>query len=363
MTNTRAFHPDWTSAPGETIADILEERHMSEAEFAQGIGKPEERIRDLLIGRGTITEEMARKLESAIGGSTAFWMARERHYREGLHNLALRAKESSALKWLEELPIKDMLAFRWVPRVETSSDKVAACLQFFGVHTVSAWWDAYEAVLETAAFRTSRTFESKPGTVAAWLRRGEIESAGVACKPWNPVRFRQALHQIRALTREKDPNVFFPELQRLFAECGVAAVILRAPSGCRASGATRFLTPSKALILLSFRYLSDDQFWFSMFHEAAHLILHENTAIFLDGPNMPHNKEEEEANQFAADVLVPLRHKSHMLKLPVNGRAVMRFAREIGVSPGIVVGQLQHLGHLEYRQLNNLKQRYKWSIE
>ena len=52
-----------------------------------------------------------------------------------------------------------------------------------------------------------------------------------------------------------------------------------------------------------------------------------------------------------------------MLSLPVDGRRVMRFARDIGVAPGIVVGQMQHLGALTRRQLNNLKRRFRWADE
>ncbi len=362
MNKNVAFQPDWISSPGETIGDILKQWNMSEIEFARGIGKTREQVRNLLLGREALDEEIARTLESFIGGSAAFWATREGNYREGLRELELQAQEKEALNWLEDMPLRDMAKFGWLPDANTSPDKIAACLQFFGVRDVNAWRKEYKVVLESAAFRTSPTFESTLGPVAAWLRRGEIESAEIDCEPWDPIRFRQSLSDIRTLTREKNPIVFIPELQQRFAACGVTVVIVRAPSGCRASAATRFLAPRKALILLSFRYLSDDQFWFSVFHEAAHLILHENR-LFLETPDMPSSKEEEEANQFAADTLVPPEHKAEMLTLPVNGRAVMRFARKLSISPGIIVGQLQHLRRFERRQLNNLKRRYIWGAK
>jgi len=363
MAETTEFHPDWISAPGDTIGDILEQCNMSEREFSRHLGKTPEETQDLLRGRGPITLEIAKTLEFLIGGSVTFWMAREHRYREDLNRFKGQAERIGGSNWLDELPIKDMARFGWLPSLQGSADKIVASLRFFGVANVPAWREAYRTVLETAAFRTSSAFESQPGAVAAWLRQGEIESGEIACKAWDAKKFRQVVGEIRYLTREKVPNGFVPELQRRFADCGVAVVILRAPSGCRASGATSFLTKSRALMLLSFRYLSDDHFWFSVFHEAAHLILHENIAIFLEGPNMASTKEEDEANQYAADTLIPPEFRSEMLKLPVNGREVMRFAKRIGVSPGVVVGQLQHLGRLERRQLNNLKRRYRWSNE
>ncbi len=122
----------------------------------------------------------------------------------------------------------------------------------------------------------------------------------------------------------------------------------------------RFLSLTRPMILLSFRYLSDDQFWFTFFHEAGHLVLHGDRCIFLEGDDTLSTEEEDEANAFAANVLIPPELQAEMLRLPLNGRAVMRFVRKVGISPGIVVGQLQHYGCFRRNQLNNLKRRYTW---
>ena len=136
--------------------------------------------------------------------------------------------------------------------------------------------------------------------------------------------------------------------------------IVRAPRGCRASGATRFLSANKALLMLSFRYLSDDHFWFTFFHEGGHLLLHSEKSLFLEGADMPSSREEEEANDFAARALIPLEFQPLLAGLNADARGVIRFARQVGVSPGIVVGQLQHLGRVDRGQLNGLKRRFRW---
>jgi Zn-dependent peptidase ImmA (M78 family) len=114
-------------------------------------------------------------------------------------------------------------------------------------------------------------------------------------------------------------------------------------------------------LLLSFRFLSDDHFWFSFFHEAGHLLLHGEKGFFLERDDTPSTKQEQEANEFAEDILVPRELREAMLRLPVNGREVIRFAHRAGISPGIIVGQLQHYGRFTQRQLNSLKRRFKWS--
>jgi HTH-type transcriptional regulator / antitoxin HigA len=354
-----AFNPDWVSPPGETITDVLRARGVTEADLAHQLGLATADVQRLIEGRQKITTALAEKLAAILGGSARFWLAREQRYREGLSVLAAQARDKNMLAWLKTLPVRDMSKFGWIPTVSGAEEQVPACLQFFGVRDLTAWNDRYRAVLGSAIFRTSQAYESRPGAVAAWLRRGEQLSAAVQCAPWDLQKFNRTLKEVRPLTRESDPDVFLPKLQAVMSACGVAVVILRAPDRCRASGATRFLTRDKALMLLSFRYLADDQFWFSVFHEAGHLVLHRDR-IMVDAPNMPSTKEEEQADQFALDVLIPAEHQAEMFKLPVNGRAVMRFARKIGISPGVVVGQMQHLKHFTYRQLNNLKRRYKW---
>lgn len=355
MSSTQDFRPNWASAPGDTISDILRERKLSEVDFARQLGRPLEDARDLLQGRSTITLAIARRLERVVGSSVEFWMARDFQYRESVARLHAGNEE-----WLADLPVGDMIRFGWIKPVPHPTDEVLACLRFFGVPSVNAWREAYADLRQMVAFRTSPSLDSRPGAVAAWLRQGEIEADAISCDPWNAKLLQESLPSIRALTREKDPRNFVPELQKICASCGVAVVIVRAPSGCRASGATRFLTPNKALLMLSFRYLTDDHFWFTFFHEVGHLVLHDKRRFFLEGLDAISATEEEEANNFSANCLIPSEFRSAMLSLPPHAREVIRFARKVGVSRGIVVGQLQHYRRIRHNQLNRLKQRYRW---
>jgi len=351
--STETFNPDWVSPPGETIAAILRERSLSEADLADRIEQSLEDVQALLEGRSTITLALARRLSSVLGASVEFWMARDYRYRETVSKLQVTHKD-----WLSELPITDMANFGWLNAA--ASEMVGACLRFFGVPSVPAWRASYGGLLNTTAFRTSQSFKSLPGPTAAWLRAGELEAAAIDCRPWNGEGFRNSLSKIRALTRQKDPHRFVPKLQELCAQNGVAVVIVRAPSGCRASGATRFVTPAKAILQLSFRFLMDDQFWFTFFHEAGHLLLHDPGKFFLEEIDAPVTAQETEANDFAARTLIPAENEAEMLELPASSKAVIRFATRIGIAPGIVVGQLQHRGRLRPDHLNGLKRRFEW---
>lgn len=355
MTNTNAFQPDWASAPGDTIADILGERDLSLTEFARRMRYPLEATQDLLEGRATITIALARQLQRVLGASVEFWMSRDFQYRQDVARLHATEQE-----WLSELPLGDMIKFGWLTPTPHPSDELATCLRFFDVPSVPAWRETYAGIHEMVSFRTSPSFDSRPAAIATWLRQGEIEGQAIECDPWNAVGFKESLSSIRTLTRKKNPAIFIPQLQTLCSKWGVAVAIVRAPAGCRASGATRFLSADKALLLLSFRHLTDDQFWFTFFHEAAHLLLHGKTELFLETADTPSSTQEQEANEFAAATLIPSESRAELVQLPFDGREIIRFASRAGISPGIVVGQLQHLGIIGHNQLNRLKRRFTW---
>lgn len=356
MSLAESFNPDWASPPGETIIDVLRERSISIDDFAQRMRKSERETLELLRGREPITLGTARQLEKVLGASVEFWMSREFRYRQQIEGAKL---DDSG--WLQSLPVSDMLKFGWLRPASKGSDLLAACLQFFGVPSVAAWHRAYGPLGRKYSFRTSVSFESRPGALLAWLRRGEIEGDAIECAAWSPIAFKSALDSVRALTREGDPSRFLPKLRELCAKTGVAVVVVRAPGGSRASGATRFLSKNKALLLLSFRYLSDDQFWFSFFHEAGHLLLHGVGEVFVEGLGRDETAEEREANEFAFGTVIPAEFRAEFSRLPPNAFAIARFAKRSGIAPGVVVGQLQHYHRLKPNHFNNLKRRYEWA--
>ena len=362
MNEIRNFSPNWVSPPGDTIRDVLYEKNISVQEFAILMGLSDQQTNNLLTGTKKISNKLAEKLENTIGCTKNFWMKREILFRERLVTFHYKKNIEDNTNWLKDIPVNDLVQNGWVEKQATPKQKVKDCLNFFGAPNIQSWYNRYSGILSEAAFRTSPTFHSQFGAVTVWIRQGELEGNKINCKPWNITKFRDAILEIRnSITKKKKPEDFIPELRRLCANCGVAVVVVPAPKGCTASGAALFLSSKKALIILSLRYLSDDHFWFSFFHEAAHLILHGKKDLFLDGKAIQSSKEEEEANEFAQNILIPSEFMDEFMELRVNGIEVVRFARKIGLSPGIVVGQLQHIGKLNYRQLNNLKVRYSWN--
>jgi hypothetical protein len=193
------------------------------------------------------------------------------------------------------------------------------------------------------------------------VRRGEIEANDIRCEPFDAPRFREALRTVRGLTIVP-PEVFRPEMVRVCASAGVAVVFVPELPGTRASGATRWLAPNKALIQLSLRYKTDDHLWFTFFHEAGHILRHGKRDVFVEDGQVD-DTHEHEADRFAADTLIPSRELARLFTAQhIPSRAdISRFAAYVGVAPGIVVGRLQHDGVLQHSHCNQLKRRLRWA--
>jgi len=360
LSSIQSFNPDWLSPPGDSINDLLEQRQISLIEFARKLGEDSLRTAMLIDGSREIDQETASTLEKSLGMHESFWLRREASYRAEVKRLFPADDLEAAKNWVGELPIRDMIQLGWIKPECGVSEMAAQCLRFFAVHNVEHWKYRYQEVLGMSAFRASPSFTSSDASLAAWLRGGEIEARQIACKPWDAARFSDALLAIRGLTRLADPSDFLPQLRDFCAACGVAAVIARAPDGCRASGATRLLSNNKAMLLLSFRYLSDDHFWFTFFHEAGHLLLHRGTRLFVESGDVGKSQDEREANNFAESMLFPQQFKTQLDETPLNVFSIARIAKHIGVSKGLVVGYLQHNGKIPRNHFNNLKVRYTW---
>lgn len=361
MNNATQFLPDWASPPGETIADILEERGITTKQFSRTTSLPLATIAGLISGVIEIDVRIATILSNSLGASVDFWQQRETNFREAINRLEIQAQDEATVEWCRSLPFADMATFGWISSTRKPKERVSRCLQFFGVGNFNSWCNEYQKVEEGIAFRKSNSFEGNPTAVAVWIRQGQIEAAKITCNEYDPSSLESLLPELRTLTKQSDPQKFIPAIRAKCASCGVAVVVLRAPKGCTASGATFFIG-DQPVLMLSGRYLSDDHFWFTFFHEIGHILLHRNRRIFVEFESGGGDSvEEKEANQFAQDVIIPECFREEFLRLGRDTRAVLKFARKIGVSAGLVVGQLQFHERLQNTYLNKAKKRYCWN--
>jgi predicted transcriptional regulator len=115
---------------------------------------------------------------------------------------------------------------------------------------------------------------------------------------------------------------------------------------------------------MSLRYKTNDHFWFTFFHEAAHILLHGKKEIFIDDIKSFHSQEENEANSFSRNILIPeIEYQRFVSKNTFYREDINSFAKKIQLHPGIVVGRLQHDNYIDYKWHNDLKEKFEFISE
>lgn len=353
MTQATPFLPDWASAPGDTLADILDERGMTQTELAERLGMSLKHVNRVVKGAASVSAELALGLEKVFGVSAAFWMTREAHFQIDRARQQQRRDLAGAVAWAKQFPIAELRKRRLLPREGDGGELVEQLLGFLGIAHPDQWADPQ------VAYRKTQKFQSDAYALSAWLREGELKATAIDCAPYDEDRFLDVLQDVRSLTRLETAD-WWPALQERCASAGVAVVIVDGYPKSRANGATRWLTADKALVQLSVRYLWADIFWFSFFHEAGHVVLHRKKERFVElrgndaAGDAESQQRENEADRFAARTLIPRTHEHRVRSLDLAD--IEAFANSLGISPGIVVGRMQHEG-LPHSQGNDLRRK------
>jgi addiction module HigA family antidote len=355
------FAPDYSVPPGEILAEMLEARRLSQVELAARCELSEKHVSQIITGKASVTSETALLLERTLGVAASLWLNLESSHRLYLARQAEQTKLEEYSSWAAEFPWRELAARGYVPASHNVEEKTRALLGFFGVTSPDAWESQYTQL--SVAYRGTETLERSRESVTCWLRIGEIEATRIDTAPYDRSAFREALQMIRGLTRLRATE-FEPRMRSLCEDAGVALVFVPELPKTRLSGATRWLSADKAIVMQSLRYRTDDQFWFTFFHEAAHVLLHGKRAVFVDEAGAEKTPAEDEADKFAADLLIPpTRYKELLASGPVSRARVLAFAGEIGVAPGIVVGRLQHDKAIPFSWFQDVKRTFRFAGE
>lgn len=361
VATTYSYRPDYAVPPGWVLEEHLKSHSLSPAELARRCGRSAKLISEIIAGKAPVEPKTALQFEKVLGLDAGIWLGIEARYR--LHQAReAEAKETQEnVVWVKTFPVRELVKRGKIEKPVSDSDAVSKLLTFFAVASVDTWLGKYERM--SVAYRHSPSFDSDQAALATWLRLGELQAEQQECPDYNETRFRRALKTIRGLTQA--PSVYpLDKVQQLCNEVGVALAPIRPLRGTALSGAAWWLTPRKAVIQLSARHKTDDHLWFSLFHEAAHILLHSKKTVFVDGTGQ--NGEvadiEMQADRWASDFLVSRPQWEQFRVFDSYSESYIRqFAEKQGIAPGIVVGRLQHEGRLSWRtRLNKLKVSLEW---
>lgn len=365
MANVYYYEPDYIVPPGETILEMLEHLNMTQKELAQRIELSPKTVNEIVNGKASLSYQTASKLENVFGIEASFWNNLEKNYQEQLAEIDKKKRLQAQIDQSKQFPLNEMKKNEWISFPKGSPEKaVDQLLKFFGVSSFEAMKHLkVETMVSEGAFRISPEQGVDERALTVWIRKGEIEAGKIMTSQFSRELAYSRLEELRELTNEVDPSVFVPKLQEICSSFGVAVVFIPELKGCRVTGLTRWITgrsSQKAVIQLSLRHKKNDILWFTFFHELGHVLLHEKKP-YVDFSKYTEDTAETEADEFAANTLIPEKALNTFVNRGIYTQSsVLRFAEDINIHPGIVVGRLNKEKLLAWNQLQNLKVSYTW---
>ena len=349
MVKSRTFI---ATPPGATIKEQLQDKGMSQKEFATRMELSQKHVSKLINGEVQLTPEVAVRLEMVLGIPAKFWNKLEATYREKLIKANAENEMDADKEIAREMPYKEMVKYGWVPIAKKIEEKVVNLRKFFGVVSLVLLKDMR---LSRIACRRLAETEKSNYALMAWAQQARIEAYDIKTSLIDLKTLEKRLSEIRSMTT-LDPEVFCEQLEKLLADCGIAIVFLPHMDGSFLHGAT-FIDGKKIVVGLTVRGKDADKFWFSLFHELGHIILgHVNN---IDGTT---EDEEKVADQFAQEILIPkVDFDAFVSQNDFSRSSIRDFADKEGIQCGIVVGRLQKEGFIKYNQYNDLKTKYEIS--
>jgi addiction module HigA family antidote len=351
------------STPGDRIQEHIDFIGMSQAELAERLGRSIPKLNELIKGKAPITKETAAKLEYVLGIEASFWLNLEKYYQEEL--LAIEQLEflETCTSWVTGFPVAVLKKMKLLPNSNKKPELAESLLKFFRVASPNEWSTIYEG--HSLAFKIELKHTTDPKAISAWLRIGELQANQIEVKEFDKKKLTDALPIIQEIAFNEYDN-WKNELQKVCASFGVALVYSPCLSKAPIYGAARWIkNKSVPLIQLTDRKKDYNAFWFSFYHELAHIRYHNKSDIFIDGIDniQPDIDKEKEADEFASKMIFNEALKQNALSQNLNTVEKLKsFSMENKVHLSILISQLQRLEKIKYDDFtaNRLKSKVEF---
>ncbi len=327
--------PDYAVAPGEHIQEWLDDQGINAAELARRLDVTPKHVSELLSGKAPLSATVALGLERVTGIPARIWNRFEAGYREDMARLAEADRLAAQYPQAKLFPLAYLRKWRYISApARDKAGTVRDLLSLFGIADLDAFaatWVRPKVAYRKIGLATDKVYER-----ATWLALGEHEAEVENLGEYERSALEALIPQLRALTARPNPVEALGEVTAMLRGVGVAFCLIPPVPGFGVHGATRWIS-GHPVVQLSVRGKTDDQLWFTLFHELGHVLLHGQKTVFLQGAG---DRAEAEADEFASSTLIPEPYRD---RLP-SGRniaAVRDLAAELGIAPSIVLGQAQ----------------------
>lgn len=288
MANIKMFHP------GIYVKDAIDTLGMSSKEFSFRTGISERTLSSIITCKGRLTFDVAYKLSSFFDNSVDFWLNLDNNY-------SLYLKKEEERRYLEEdwnllKEIKDYLIDNnFLDSMLNKEQSVKEIRKLLGVNrlTLLNKKDLIICFKEQRTNKETNFFYQNCFTSLA-LNKAREEKA----PSYNRRKLQKGINAIKKLTTLPLKEAL-TLLKNILLDCGVIFVYLPYMPKSNIYGVTKWLNKDKVMVAISNKSNEINEFWFTVFHEIAHVLMEHKREAFITFDD----SLDLEANKMAEDML------------------------------------------------------------
>ena len=347
--------------PGEILAELLDEKNMTQRELSYRTGVTEKHISTIIKGKKDISTSFAKKLEYALSKPMEEWIklqARYDNYMLNLEkNLGIDDEEKKIFKRLSDIN-RFLESKQLINSSEICAESIVELRKFMGVTNLTY----ITKIPYNAAYRAqiNNNVNVDPYVLYAWKRICEYyANQNILDNELSLNLLKSQLSNIKKLMFSKLPD-FRKALTEIFKECGIAFMIVPHFKGAPVQGFISKMETGNIMLCLTLRQKRADKFWFTLFHEIGHILNGDADNSFVDFSSVK-NQNEEQADLFAGNYLLNPDDYRHFLIIGnYSLSSIKEFSKTQNVQPYIVIGRLQNDGELEWSDYPGEMVYYDW---
>jgi HTH-type transcriptional regulator/antitoxin HigA len=356
--NTIGLSRDLIIHPGETLEEVINDRNMTQKELAIRTGMTEKHISTVIHGQKGISASFAKKLEYALGIEASFWMNLQANYDreilefEELHNIS--AQEIDVTNNLKEV-LECWSGYGWL---KINTDPASLVIDLRKKLGISNLLDIPK-INYNAAFRAqTKNVKVDPYVLFSWQRMCELLTKDIGVADHVDTEMLQTkILDIKHVMFLRGTQIQ-QELTNIFAECGIAFCVVPNFKGAPVQGFIKRTDNGSMILCMTLRQKYADIFWFSLFHEVAHILNGDTKNSFIDF-NLVSDKTEAKADKMAGEFLIDSRAYRSFIKSGEykTEQGINKFADSQNVRDFIVQGRLMNDGYLPWKP----RHKYEWA--
>mgnify|MGYP004521036353 CR=1 FL=1 len=344
--------------PGETIKELLIDKDMTQEELAIRTGYSAKHISEVISGKKDISSKLANSLEYVFGIPTEFWINLQGLYDKEVLELEkinnIKEEEFNILKELKDV-VKYCESNKIIEKGLNKSLTVLNMRKFLNVNDLSS---IPNLPLQQVAFRGSKKLKININVLYAWKKICEYLTDKVNVDKNFDKEILKTKYQELKSTMFLEPNKMIIELKKIFLECGIVFEVVHNFTGAPVQGYIQ-KRKDKVILCMTIRQSFSDIFWFTLFHEVAHLQNDDFSTQYIDY-SFIESEEEKKADLFARNTLIDNDDYKKFVKIgKFDIKAINKFAKSQNVKPGIVIGRIENDIN-DYTFLATYREKYKW---